>query len=134
MLLHRIIFDIVSNGEFLISLLNIILIGIVVETTEAYGININKAREKNYIGDFTQNTFAKYQIGENNMDNTKIFSFVVGYRYHEENPNSTIGCYSYGGEVQQGTMEDAMAFRQAVAEMVAYKRNWRIFKLSEVSE
>lgn len=63
------------------------------------------------------------------------FSYVVGRWWDENDHSKGIACYSYGGEVQQGTMKDALAYRKWVTKQTADKTKvWKIFQLVEIPE
>jgi hypothetical protein len=72
------------------------------------------------------------------MSKGERFPYVVARRWNDDDANSALCCYSHGGEVQHGTIEEAEAFRQYVLRQqslgyqTSKKGEWKIFKLVEI--
>ncbi len=65
------------------------------------------------------------------------FNYCVGhywFGYCQKGEKGSIGCYTYGGDVHHGTMEDAEAFlayvkRQSPNDNDPSRGEWQIFKV-----
>lgn len=63
----------------------------------------------------------------------KPFTYAVGHRWNEDNEGSAVGCYTYGGQLCFGTMQDAEKWLEYVQKETSWSNHvWRIYKLVEV--